>query len=33
MWEGSICAKESLIFFARMSRGKDVFMCNEAYEF
>ena len=33
MWEESIRAKESLIFFIRMFRGRDVFTSNEAYEF
>ena len=33
MWEGSIRAKESLFFFVRMFRGRDVFTCSEAYKF
>jgi hypothetical protein len=32
MWEGSIHAKESLLFlFVCLARGRDVFTCNEAY--
>jgi hypothetical protein len=33
MWEGSIRAKESLIFIVRMFNGTGVFTCNEAYKF
>jgi hypothetical protein len=33
MWEGSVQAKESLIFFVRMFGGRGVLTCNEAYKF